>query len=504
MKDGQLVYEKGFGLADMDHQVALSPDSIFDIASMAKQFTAAAIALLVDEQMIDVQEDIREYLPELPDYGVPITVHDLIHHQSGIRDYSVLAYLTGTLGDQSLNNAGIVRLLARQKALNFPPGERFIYSNSNYVLLAEILERVTGESFPEFVRAKIFEPLSMSNTSLRGSSRTDRTNVAIGYRASADGGYTPEYDNIATYGDGRLLSSIKDIAVWDQNLYQGTVGGKSLIDRMRARGILESGLGSEYGYGLQFSHYRGLPVEHHGGTTNGFRAQLMRFPTEHVSIAVFCNVTTASADRLSLQMADIVLEDVLLPRDPSHFATQVRINPETFDAYVGRYSVPEDGGSYVMTVSREGDRYFVRRPGTPPIEMFASSDSDFFTPVSPARFEFHRSNAGTVTGVTITQPSGTKEGSPTSSYPPPSEIDLRRLVGRYSSDELLVSYEISMIDGRLVAVGPAGRLPLTARGEGRFDFPGDGEISFFGEAGEPAGLSLSMTRARDIAFRRVD
>lgn len=505
MKDGQLIYAKAFGLADLESQTPLTLDSRFDVASMAKQFTAASIVLLADAQAIDVDAEIRDYIPEFPDYGAPITIEDLIYHQSGIRDYSALAYFAGRLEDSSLDNASIVDLLARQKSLNFMPGERFLYSNSNYVLLAEAVERISGESFPDFAYANIFEPLNMSDTQFRGSSRLDSINVVTGYVVSPDGRFTPAYDSIATYGDGRLLSSINDIAIWDENLYRGSVGGEFLVERMRARGVLDSGSTSDYGYGLQFSNYRGLSIEHHGGATNGFRTQLMRFPTEHVSIAVFCNVTTASADLLSLQVADIVLEDVMLSRDQFAFAaTEVQIDPMVFDQFVGRYTLPGDGGTYVMTVSREGGRYFAQRPGTPPIEIFASSDSEFFTRVAAGRFEFHRSESGAVTGVTITQPSGTKYGTPIVTYAQPTELDLRQFVGNYFSDELLVSYEVAIDEGRLVAIGPAGQLRLTARDQGQFTFPGDGVITFHGEMGEQAGgFRLSVVRAREIVFERI-
>lgn len=224
----------------------------------------------------------------------------------------------------------------------------------------------------------------------------------------------------------------------------------------------------------------------------------MRFPTQHVSVAVFCNVSTASADQLSLQIADIVLEDALLPRDASPLtASEVRVDPDVFDSYVGQYSVPDDNGSYALTVSRDNDRYFVQRPGTPPIEMFPDSDSEFFVRVSSARFVFHRSTPGTVTRVSIEQPSGTKEGVRISAFPVPPESTLQQLAGRYYSDELQVAYDLDVSEGQLIASGPAGlRLPLEAHAEDQFTFPGDGEIKFSRDGGNATPRIIYGSRPR--------
>lgn len=502
LREGRIIHSNAFGMADLARRTRLTTDTRFDIASMAKQFTAAIVALLVQEGRLSLQDDVRRHLPELPDYGTRISIAHLLHHQSGLRDYTVLEYLAGTRA-QRTDNAAVLRLLARQKALNFRPGEEYLYSNSNYVLLAQIVERVTRQSLPELARSLLFRKLDMNDTLFLATARSP-AGLATGYTSAPGSKPLPVTGTSRTYGDGHVASSLRDMARWDENFHSGTVGGGSLPALMRSKGVLASGAVTDYGLGLQFLQYRGHPVEMHGGTTDGFRSQWMRFPSLRTSVGVFCNASTANADRLAAQIADIVLSDRLAPQDPAPpMPDAVRIDPALFDDYAGDYTVTAGNGSYVMTASREGGRFFVQRPGIAPIEIFAASETEFFARSAPARFIFSRDASGAVTGISIVQSGGSREGTRVQPAAPSGGAPLEQYAGTFRSGELDAGLALQQENGRLVAVGPGWRMMLAARGADRFALPADGEIRFArDQAGAISGFSLSMARARNLEFVR--
>jgi CubicO group peptidase (beta-lactamase class C family) len=502
MRNGTMLYARAYG-SDPDRNVPLTADSVFDLGSMAKQFTAASIALLIDEGAVALDDDVRQLVPQLSTYGVRITIDDLLHHESGLRDYTALTYLAGRRGSTSMTNADVLELLARQKALNFAPGERFLYSNSNYAVLAEIVQRLSGRALPRFAEERLFVPLEMASTGFRGQRRVA---PVASYRQRDDGsGYVAWVDEGGTYGDGSLFSNIRDLARWDENFYTGGVGGAALLDRLRTKGALSSGAPTDYGFGLQFAEYRGAPLEFHGGTTLGFRSELLRFPSQHFSVAVLCNTADADASGLAAKVADLYLEDVLDP--PGELApsglTAAIIDPRVFDAYAGEYSVPAGASSYVLKLLRVADKLYAQRPGIPPMEIVPVSATEFVVVGANGRLTFHREPDGSVRRLTLMQPSGPKEAlRVVSPAVDPSPVD--ELIGDYASDELEVTWSLAMEGGRLVAYDPAGnRLELEARAGDRFALPGDGELVIErSDDGTARGFTVSLSRASNIEFIR--
>ncbi|HKP74063.1 MAG TPA: serine hydrolase domain-containing protein, partial [Longimicrobiaceae bacterium] len=306
---GSVSYARGYGFANLELGVPNGPATRFYLASTAKQLTAASIWLLALQGRLRLDEPVRTYLPELPDYGTPITLRHLLHHTSGLRDYIDLQQLAGRTGEEVSATEDAVRLVLRQRALNFTPGSRFQYSNSNYLLLAEVVRKVTGQALPEFARASFFEPLGMRSTSFVADPRALVPGRASGYARQEDGTFANTFSHSVRIGPGGAYSTVEDLARWDANFYTGAVGGRALADSLTTAGRLADGRVLDYASGLMLGTFRGLPTVSHSGNSGVFRSELLRFPTEGTSVAVLCNVGTPQAPQLAEQVAAVVLAD---------------------------------------------------------------------------------------------------------------------------------------------------------------------------------------------------
>src|SRR5690606_17154623 len=279
VRDGRLDYARGYGYANLDHDVPITPSTVFYIASVSKQFTAASIVLLAQQGRLSPDDDVRAYIPELPDYGATITIRHLIHHTSGLRDYLTLMLLAGMRLEDVHTDAEVLDLVTRQAALNFTPGERYLYSNTGYLLMAEIVRRVSGKSLREFADEHIFRPLGMANTHFHDDRTMVVRNRALAYARNEDGSFRLDvWSNFDKVGSGGLLASVEDLALWDLNAEHQKVGGAALREQMLGRGVLNDGDTLDYAFGLIIGEYRGLRTVGHSGGSMGFRAHHLRFP----------------------------------------------------------------------------------------------------------------------------------------------------------------------------------------------------------------------------------
>jgi len=327
-RDGRIVFDRGYGSADLERKVPLSPASVLDIGSTSKQFTAMSILLLQQDGKLSLNDDIRTYLPELPDYGTRITIGDMLHHISGLRDYTTLLVLAGNPTENWTTDQDALDILARQRGLNFKPGSEWQYSNSGFFLLSIIVKRVSGQSIRRFAQSRIFGPLGMTHTHIHDDHTMVVPNRAIGYIPSDSGGpFRIEMSDWEQAGDGSVLTTVEDLVKWDENFYTGRVGGPSVLAEMVKPGKLATGKVLDYASGLFLGEYRGLKIVEHGGAWAGYRAQLMRFPTEHVSVACLCNLGTAGPTDLVQRVADIYLAGRLQPA-PKQAATVKLPQPE--------------------------------------------------------------------------------------------------------------------------------------------------------------------------------
>ena len=408
VRDGQVVHSRGYGMADLEHDVPITPATVFYIGSDSKQFTAAVIALLAKDGRISLDDDIRKYIPELPQYEAPITIRQLLHHTSGLRDYYTLRALAGAPADGVFGDAEILELITRQRELNFTPGSQHLYSNSGYFLLSVIVRRASGQSLRAFADERIFRPLGMT----RAHFHDDHTELVKGrayaYAPRGDG-YRWSMPNFDVVGAGGLLMPVEEFAAWDRDFYAGTIGGRDLVTTMITPGRLNDGTTLGYALGLNVGQYKGLRTVGHGGSYGGYRADILRFPDQKLAVAAFCNLSSIVPGNLTKQVADIYLAGQLretapaariASEDPAASAPARATAPSTttlpaerLREIVGAYR--SDELETTWRIALEGDRLFVTGGGSR--RALTSQSADRFTAGSQA-LRIQRDASGRVTG----------------------------------------------------------------------------------------------------------
>jgi len=309
LKDGKITYKKGYGMSNLDYGIAISPSSIFHVCSVSKQFTAAAIIMLSQEGKLSLNDDIRKYIPEVPDFGHIITFNHLLHHTSGLRDQWDLKALAGWRDNDLITEKDIMEMLARQKALNFIPGDEFNYCNTGYTLLAVVVKRVTGVSLREYTDSVFFKPLGMTNTHFHNDHAEITPNRTSAYRKDEKGIWKisiPEFD---TYGPTSLFTTVEDLAKWDENFYTKQIGGNDFVNAMQLTGFLNDGTPQTYASGLFIETYNGYKTVVHSGADAGYRSYFLRFPDQHFSVILLANIANINTRSLSTKVADIFLKN---------------------------------------------------------------------------------------------------------------------------------------------------------------------------------------------------
>lgn len=310
IKDHEIIYKRGYGMADLERNIPLSPASVFDIGSMGKQFTAMLIAILDRQGALSLDDPIRKHIPELPAYTQPVTIRHLIHHTSGLRDYTTLMYLSGMRFDNFYYEEELLDLFCRQKALNYQPGDEFLYTNTNYLLLGIIAKRATGKSLSALLQEYILDQLGMKATSFNDDPGRIVKNRAIGY-AAAEGGFRNDMSFNGGFGDGIILSSVEDLFLWEQNFHDNKLGGggNELIQEILTPGRLNNGYKLNYAYGLFVDQYKGLKTIQHAGGWAGYRSDIRLFPEQHLSVICLANLASIEPWMLTAQVAEIYLAD---------------------------------------------------------------------------------------------------------------------------------------------------------------------------------------------------
>lgn len=310
---GKPVLIKAYGMADLEHDVRNTPETIFESGSVAKQFTALAVQLLAADGKLSLDDPVRKYIPELPDYKVPLTIRHMLNHTSGLRDWGSVASIAGApRTTREYTHAHVLDIVSRQKSLNFEPGSKWSYSNTGFNLSAIIVSRVSGISFAEFSKQQIFTPLGMSHTSWRDDHTRIVKNRAIAYSQQGDT-YHLEMPFENVHGNGGLLTTVGDLLIWNENFVNPKVGTATLLGEMAAAGQFNDGQPLEYGLGLFVHNYRGVANINHSGSTAGYRAHLNRFPASHTSVAVLCNGSNGDATRSANRVSDEFLGLPLAP-----------------------------------------------------------------------------------------------------------------------------------------------------------------------------------------------
>lgn len=511
---GRVVYSRGYGMAHLEHGVRITADTVFNVASVSKQFTAASIALLARRGKLSLDDGVRKHVPELPAYAEPITVRHLVHHTSGLRDYTELIELSDDRIENVHTDGDILRILGRQKGLNFKPGERFLYSNSGYVLLGIIVERVTGKSLREFEEEFIFRPLGMSRSLLYD----DRTMVvkdrAAGYVPAEGGGYRARASLWDRVGDGGMLTTVGDLALWDENFYAPKVGDSELITLLTTPGQLAGGGRVPYAFGLEPTRYRGLPVVMHGGGIRGFRAQMYRFPEQRFSVVCLCNNGGISPTSIVEKVADIYLADRFKPDAPAASKPKegardigaVKLSEEELASFAGVYATPS--GEFARRLYVKAGKLRYEAADGEAYELAPLGGGRFAMLGVPENIELvvEAANGGRPTRMSLSieggRPTIYKAVEPAGDSP----MRLAEYVGSYYSEELDAKYDLTLLGTRLVVKKKvADGLTLSPQ---YADVFGDGDrlisARFVREpGGRVTGFLLSTSRIKGLVFKKL-
>jgi CubicO group peptidase (beta-lactamase class C family) len=358
VQDGKIIYETGYGMADLENHIPISPESRFYIGSISKQFVTFSILLLYEAGKLDLDDDVRTYIPEFPDYGYKLTIRHFIHHTSGVRDNLTLWSLRGNSILDEVPEKGILELICRQKELNFEPGSQYLYSNSCYFMLGIIVERVSGKTLNEFAQEQIFQPLEMTSTVFHDNNENLIPDRASGYSFSDNKTVRNQISRYDLVGSGGMFSTVRDLAKWDRNLYANNLGksDQALIDTMLTDGLLNSGESAGYAFALVNGDYRGLKTVSHSGALGGYKAYYVQFPDQKTSVIILGNFGQFNPGRYAYQVADILL-DTDFTEEPLQTEARARsenekhdfrLDPEDLKRYEGRYYSEELDTYYTL------------------------------------------------------------------------------------------------------------------------------------------------------------
>ncbi|HEX5717462.1 MAG TPA: serine hydrolase domain-containing protein [Thermoanaerobaculia bacterium] len=493
-ENGRTLLSRAYGMADLEHDAPITPTTIFEAGSVSKQFTAAAALLLVQQGKLSLTDDVRKYVPELPDYGKPITIAHLIHHTSGLRDWGAVAAISGwPRGTRIHTHAHMLDIASRQKALNFEPGAEFSYTNTGYNLLVVIVERVTGKSFAELTRQQIFEPLGMKHTGWRDDFTRIVKGRAIAY-VKGEGGFHSEMPFENVYGNGGLLTTSEDLLLWNENFTHGKVGGPGLIEALQRRGRLNDNREIEYAGGLFMLNYEGLPEVSHGGATAGYRAFLARYPEQNLSVAVLCNLGEIDPGLLSHRVADLFLTG---KKTAAPAPATVEVPSAEIAAKAGLYRNRRTG--VILGMKMEEGGKLRTRGGRTVLPLSAS----LFLVDNGSKLDFVTGSDGKISGLRVLTPEGDSIPYDRVEEAAPTAAQLAEYVGEYASDEAEVTYKVVMEEGKLLMKRrPDVSIALTPLYADAFQSDMGFLVRFFRKDGKVSDLSLGLDRMRDLRFTR--
>lgn len=454
VRDGRLVYARGYGMASIDHQVSISTRTVFNLHSISKSFVAMSIAMLVKQGKLSFDDDVRKYVPEFPNYGTPVTIRHLLQHTSGLPDVGNLVQSIGWRDDERMTEGQLLEIIVRQKALNHAPGEAFSYSNSGMVLLPLVVKRVTGKTMRDFLKEQIFAPLGMTETQYRDDANLIIHNRANGYRAAETGGYSQSRS-----ATDNIFSTVEDMVRWGENFYTATVGGKEVLDWMRTPTRLNSGTPTEHGRGLYFINYRGYDAIYHGGDGADGHTFFAQFPALRFSVILLSNASDANVMNLAIQVMDIYLKNEFeaaerkqkpatasqpptTPRPPAPMPVPAR----QLEQYAGTYFSTDGSPMIRRFVIKDGALKWRRDNGkeTPLVSL---GEGRFQVEGDATVYAFEAAKAGGA--VTLRR---IIEGDRTRTFEKVKDAAAESLslyAGRYYSDELDAHVEFVARDGKL-------------------------------------------------------
>ncbi len=479
---------RAYGSADLEHNITISPSTVFEAGSVSKQFTAASILLLAEEKKLSLADDVRKYIPELPNYGSPISIDNLLSHTSGLRDWGGVEALAGWPRTSRVYTlVDVLNIAVRQKSLNYRPGAAYSYTNTGYNLLAIIIERVSGKTLAHFSQDRLFEPLGMNHTQWRDDFRRVVKGRAIAYEAAKDG-YRQLMPFEDAYGNGGLLTTVGDLLRWNDALTGGELGN-FVTTEIQRQASLDTGRSIAYARGLFVESYHGTREIAHAGATAGYRAWLGRYPEHHLSIALLCNAGNANSVTLAHQVAEL-----FLPTQVPAGRTTVTLTVDELTRRAGLFVDLRMGLPLRLEV--QGDALKV---SSGPV-LVAVSPDEFIAGSTTFRF----SGSGNFTRETAD--GDVREFRRTQPWQPISS-ELIRFAGDYTSDEAMATYHVTLKEG-LLTMTPEDRcgeeLILRPIFSDAFEADGGSVLHFTVDSkGKVSSFEMSDSRVHALIFRRA-
>jgi CubicO group peptidase (beta-lactamase class C family) len=505
IQHGRIAYQNGYGSANLEYGIPITPDTVFHVASVSKQFTAMALVLLEQDQRLSLDDEVRKHLPELPGYGHSLTIRDLLQHTSGIRDQWQTLALAGWRLDDVITQQQILRMLFRQRELNFTPRTEHLYSNGGYTLAAEIVKRVSGKALDEFTRERIFEPLGMTHTHFHQDHQRIVRNRAYSYAMRLNVPVASPL-NYANVGATSLFSTAPDLVRWLDNFRTAKVGGPAAIARLQERAVLSSGETNSYALGVAVGEHRGLKTISHSGGDAGYRSYVVWFPEQALGIAVLSNAANAAPGQLANRVAALYAASAMQAEaakpasSPPPEKAFVTLDPAAHKALVGLYRTPE----VLLAVESENGKLTVAPLGQQRIELRPLSATRYFAglPIN-AEVEFKPESQPRRIHLMLTARTLSGDALDVEPHRP---SDLPGYAGAYWCDELETQYTLEVRGSELVASHPR-HLDIRLRPAAKDFFAGNtwffGEVRFTRDRqGRITGMTVGGGRVRGIKFVR--
>jgi len=486
----KIIFSKAWGMADLEHTIPLTTESITEAGSVSKQFTAAAILLLEQQGKLSLDDDVRKHVPELPDYGYKITLRQMMQHKSGLKDWGAVAGIAGwPRSTKTYNNDDALYIISNQKTLNYKPGEEYLYSNSNYNLFAIIIQRLSGMSLADFTRKNIFEPAGMKHTQWRDNYKRIVPNRAFAYSKSGIT-YQTNMPNEYVYGNGGLLTTAEDLLIWCNYYLNGKLGTPSILEKQLATTALNNGVMHRYAAGLFTGTTKGWKFVSHDGATASYRANLEAYPELGLSFAWLSNTSEFDSD--TNNVAELVADLFIPGKDPEpkkETTSSFSVSKEKLASYAGWYRNSRSGGGAKLYI--QNDKLYATQVGqlTPVAENIfstgnnrvvvnskgflfinAARDSIYFTAVDSAKLD---------------------------------EKAMNEYTGEYYSDEAEARFFVIIKNGRLVMQQkPKTEFQLSPTYKDGFETP-VGIVYFERENNKIINLKVSVGRARNVEFKKI-
>ncbi len=510
-QDGELILSRAYGMASLEYDIPNSVETVFNIASVSKQFTAFSLVLLEQQGKLDLDDEVSQYFSEFPDFGASITIRHLLNHTSGLRNFQNMLYMAGWRRGDAMTNEDLVRYVSQQEEQNFPPGSEYLYCNTGFNLSAQLVERLTGQSFQKWTKKNIFEPLGMSKSGFREDLEVVHKQTATSYDGSAERGFRQPRKYWTYMGNGNLYTTVGDLAKWLRNFKDSEVGGPAAIARLQERGVLNDGDTLSYALGVNVGTYRGLKRLQHGGSVGGYRSHMSYFPEEDFGVIVLSNFSAAGPSQKAGAVIDLLLEEAFTapkpPRSqrPPISKTPVKIDAKLLEPIAGTYWILDGGGGMVVNVKAGTDRLLIEQSGEETLTAMPTSDSTFYVKEIDATFMTHRNAEGRIERLTVFAPDRA-----TGYRVDPDLLDpgnLRHFVGNYHSSELTTTYEVELQDDKLI-VKHSRHEPFSLTPIGRDRMIGG--AWFFSQisversnTGTITGLRVSNGRVRNLLFTKL-